>query len=80
MTEEKKPRLIGINHVPIEVGNIDDALERYGRTFDFVLRGKGEGNAFIDQFVNMPDYAVNGVEKWHLGFVVDDRSRIIETG
>ena len=52
--------------------------------FDFALRGKGERNAFIDmgdQFVNMTlvaDYAVNGVEKRHLGFVVDDRSRIID--
>jgi len=84
MTQGKKPRLIGINHVAIEVGNIDEALEWYGRIFDFALRGKGERNAFIDmgdQFVNMtlvPDYAVNGVEKRHLGFVVDDRSRIIE--
>ena len=84
MTEGKKPRLIGINHVAIEVGNIDEALDWYGRIFDFNLRGKGERNAFIDmgdQFVNMtlvPDYAVNGVEKRHLGFVVDDRSRIIE--
>src|ERR1700736_6749030 len=84
MTEEKKPRLIGINHVAIEVGNIDEALAWYGRIFDFNLRGQGERNAFIDmgdQFVNMtlvPDYAVNGVEKRHLGFVVDDRSHIIE--
>jgi hypothetical protein len=84
MTEEKKPRLIGINHVAIEVGNIDEALEWYGRIFDFALRGKGERNAFIDmgdQFVNLtlvPDCVANGVEKRHLGFVVDDRSRIIE--
>ncbi len=84
MTEEKKPRLIGINHVAIEVGNIDDALDWYGRIFDFKLRGKGEDNAFIDmgdQFVNLtltPHHAVNGVEKRHLGFVVDDRSRITE--
>ena len=84
MTEGKKPRLIGINHVAIEVGNIDEALDWYGQIFDFKLRGKGERNAFIDmgdQFINMtlvPDHAANGVEKRHLGFVVDDRSRIIE--
>jgi lactoylglutathione lyase len=84
MTEGKKPRLVGINHVAIEVGNIDEALAWYGRIFDFALRGKGERNAFIDmgdQFINMtsvPDHAVNGVEKRHLGFVVDDRSHIIE--
>ncbi|HEY6433401.1 MAG TPA: VOC family protein [Acetobacteraceae bacterium] len=84
MTEEKKPRLVGINHVAIEVGNIDDALDWYGRIFDFKLRGKDERSAFIDmgdQFVNLtqtPDHTINGVEKRHLGFVVDDRSRIKE--
>jgi catechol 2,3-dioxygenase-like lactoylglutathione lyase family enzyme len=84
MTGGKKPRLIGINHVAIEVGNIDEALECYSRIFDFTLRGKGQHNAFIDmgdQFINLtpvPNYAVSGVEKRHLGFVVDDRSRIIE--
>jgi catechol 2,3-dioxygenase-like lactoylglutathione lyase family enzyme len=84
MADGKKPRLIGINHVAIEVGNIDEALEWYGRIFDFTLRGKGEHNAFIDmgdQFINLtrlPDHRVEGVEKRHIGFVVDDRSRIIE--
>src|SRR3984893_15361939 len=84
MSESRKPRLVGINHVAIEVGDIDAALEWYCRIFDFALRGKGERNAFIDmgdQFINLtlePDYAVNGVEKRHLRFVVDDRSRIIE--
>jgi catechol 2,3-dioxygenase-like lactoylglutathione lyase family enzyme len=81
---EKKPRLVGINHVAIEVGNIDEALAWYAQIFDFTLRGKGERNAFIDmgdQFVNMtlvPDQAADGVEKRHIGFVVDDRSRIVE--
>ena len=84
MAEGKKPRLVGINHVAIEVGDIDAALEWYGRIFDFTLRGKGERNAFIDmgdQFVNLtrvPDYAAEGEEKRHIGFVVDDRSRVIE--
>ncbi len=84
MTEGNKPRLVGINHVAIEVGDIDKALEWYGGIFDFKLRGKGERNAFIDmgdQFINLtmtPDYAVSGTEKRHLGFVVDDRSRVIE--
>ncbi len=84
MTEGKKPRLIGINHVAIEVGNIDEALAWYAQIFDFTLRGKGERNAFIDmgdQFINMTlvrDYAAAGEEKRHIGFVVDDRSRIIE--
>jgi lactoylglutathione lyase len=84
MAEGKKPRLIGINHVAIEVGNIDEALDWYGKIFEFSLRGKNERMAFIDmgdQFINLtlvPDYAVPGEEKRHIGFVVDDRSRIIE--
>jgi len=84
MADGKKPRLIGINHVAIEVGNIDEALDWYGKIFEFSLRGKNERMAFIDmgdQFINLtlvPDYAVPGEEKRHIGFVVDDRSRIIE--
>ena len=84
MAEGRKPRLIGINHVAIEVGDIDAALAWYGRIFDFNLRGKGERNACIDmgdQFINLtrvPDYKSEGQEKRHIGFVVDDRSRIIE--
>src|SRR5947208_11227009 len=84
MSDSKKPRLIGINHVAIEVGDIDEALDWYGRIFDFSLRGKGERNAFIDmgdQFINLtrvPNHRVEGVERRHIGFVVDDRSCIIE--
>ena len=84
MTETTKPRLVGINHVAIEVGDIDAALEWYGRLFSFTLRGKGERNAFIDmgdQFINMtllPTPERQDVERRHIGLVVDDRSRIIE--
>jgi len=84
MTVTPKPRLVGINHVAIEVGDIDAALEWYGRLFDFTLRGKGERNAFIDmgdQFINMtlmPNPEGQEVERRHIGLVVDDRSRILE--
>jgi len=84
MTDEMKPRLIGINHVAIGVGNLDEALEWYSRIFSFTLRGRGERNVFIDmgdQFINMalvPDYNISGVEKRHFGIVVDDRSHTIE--
>src|SRR5467141_2784176 len=82
MTEGKKPRLIGINHVAIEVGDIDEALDWYGKIFDFNLRGRSERSAFIDvgdQFINMArvaDYKQSGVERRHIGFVVDDRSSV----
>jgi catechol 2,3-dioxygenase-like lactoylglutathione lyase family enzyme len=42
MSEETKPRLVGINHVAIEVGDIDAALEFYGKLFGFTLRGRNE--------------------------------------
>src|SRR5579875_1148381 len=42
-------RLIGINHVALEVGNIDEALAWYGGIFEFELRGRnGDQMAFID--------------------------------
>ena len=40
MAESAKPRLVGFNHVAIEVGDIDEALAFYGRLFGFELRGK----------------------------------------
>ncbi len=82
MSDSKKPRLVGINHVAIEVGNIDEALAWYGQIFDFTLRNRHERSAFIDmgdQFINMtrvPDYRQEGVERRHIGFVVDDRSTV----
>ena len=82
MSDSKKPRLVGINHVAIEVGDIDEALAWYGRIFEFTLRGKGERNAFIDmgdQFINLtrlPDHRKEGVERRHIGFVVDDRTTV----
>ena len=39
MSDSRKPRLVGINHVAIEVGDIDEALAWYGQIFDFTLRG-----------------------------------------
>jgi len=42
-------RLVGINHVALEVGDVDDALAWYGRFFEFELRGRaGRRMAFID--------------------------------
>jgi len=84
MSDSSKPRLVGINHVAIEVGDIDAALEWYGRLFSFTLRGKGERNAFLDmgdQFINLtlaPAPKPAETERRHIGLVVDDRSRMLE--
>ena len=48
VSETKKPRLVGINHVALEVGDLEAALQFYGQIFAFTLRGRGEGHAFID--------------------------------
>jgi predicted enzyme related to lactoylglutathione lyase len=75
-----KPRLVGINHIALEVGDIEQALEFYGRIFDFTLRGKRPGNAFIelgDQFINlMETQTPHEDRRWHFGLVVDDRSSV----
>jgi catechol 2,3-dioxygenase-like lactoylglutathione lyase family enzyme len=82
MSEATKPRLVGINHVAIEVGDIDAALEFYGKIFSFTLRGHGERNAFIDigdQFINLTKATPRQSEepeRRHIGIVVDDRSRV----
>ena len=48
MAESAKPRLVGFNHVALEVGDIEEALAFYGRLFTFELRGKSDSMAFID--------------------------------
>ena len=48
MTETAKPRVVGVNHIALEVGDIEAALAFYGRLFAFELRGKNERMAFID--------------------------------
>ena len=77
-----KPRLVGINHVALEVGDVEEALAFYGRIFAFTLRGKGEGQAFIDlgdQFIALIQAATPHRDRErHFGLVVDDRSAVRE--
>jgi lactoylglutathione lyase len=77
-------KLVGINHVALEVGDVDEALELYGRLFEFELRGRAAGGrmAFIDigdQFLALqggrsqpPD------EGRHFGLVVDDKQAVAD--
>jgi len=48
MTESKKARAVGFNHIALEVDDIDEALEFYGKIVDFEMRSKSENMAFID--------------------------------
>jgi catechol 2,3-dioxygenase-like lactoylglutathione lyase family enzyme len=82
MNEPTKPHIVGMNHIALEVGSIDEALEFYGRIFNFKLRGRGQGSAFIDmgdQFIALMEGRSQPVDdQRHFGLVVDDRSRVRE--
>ncbi len=75
-----KARALGINHVVLEVGNVDEALEFYGAIFDLKLRGRGEGRAFIDmgdQFLQLSENRTQEPDgQRHFGLVVDDREAV----
>ena len=72
-----RAKLIGFNHVAIEVGDIEEALEFYGRLFDIQLRGRGPKMAFIDagdQFIALAQGENSSPDDHrHIGMVVDDR-------
>src|SRR5512132_533838 len=80
MPEAKKPRAVGINHVALEVGDIEEALAFYGRLFDFRLRGRSETSAFIDvgaQFLALQKGRTQPTDDGrHLGLVVDDKDAV----
>jgi catechol 2,3-dioxygenase-like lactoylglutathione lyase family enzyme len=73
-------RLIGINHVALEVGDLEAALALYGRLFAFELRGRGPGMAFIDigdQFLAISEGRTQGPDDMrHFGLVVDDKEAV----
>ena len=88
MADSSKPRLVGFNHVAIEVGDLEEALAFYGKLFDFELRSREPGMAFIDlgdQFLALqetPNPSPTGGR--HFGLVVEDkeaaRRRLVEAG
>jgi lactoylglutathione lyase len=83
------PRLVGVNHVVLEVADIEQALEFYSRLFEFRLRGRLPRMAFIDmgdQFLVLAEVAEpdGPDDERHFGLVVDDREevrrRLVEAG
>jgi predicted enzyme related to lactoylglutathione lyase len=73
-------RLVGINHVALEVGDLEEALEFYGSVFDFELRGRAPGMAFLDmgdQFLALSEGRDAPPDAHrHFGLVVDDRESV----
>src|SRR5262245_26128377 len=80
MADPKKARAIGLNHVALEVGDIDEALTFYGRLFEFKLRGKSKTSAFIDlgdQFLALQKGRQQPADDGrHFGLVVDDKDAV----
>jgi lactoylglutathione lyase len=78
-------RAVGINHIALEVGSLDEALDFYGKLFDLELRGRIPGMAFVDmgdQFLALaqrPEQrgARQPDAERHFGLVVDDRAAVL---
>jgi catechol 2,3-dioxygenase-like lactoylglutathione lyase family enzyme len=74
-------RLVGINHIALEVGDIDEALAWYGLFFELDLRGRiGSQMAFVDmgdQFIALArDREPHVDRERHFGLVVDDKQAV----
>ncbi|HET6695299.1 MAG TPA: VOC family protein [Gaiellaceae bacterium] len=72
-----RPRLLGVNHVALEVGNVDEALAFYGSIFELTLRGRAGRMAFVDmgdQFIALGEGRTQAPDDdRHFGLVVDDK-------
>ena len=72
-----KPRLVGVNHVALEVGDVDEALSFYGQIFEVELRGRAGRMAFVDmgdQFVALAQGRTQPPDAHrHFGLVVDNK-------
>jgi lactoylglutathione lyase len=73
-------RLVGINHVAVQVGDLDEMLEFLGKLVDDLqLRGRSGGMAFVDmgdQFIAL-ERAAEPVAAGHYGLVVDDQDEVV---
>lgn len=73
-----RPRLVGVNHVALAVGDVDESLRFYGDVFAFELRSRSASAAFLDagdQFIAMFETDGAGSDEddhGHVGLVVDD--------
>jgi catechol 2,3-dioxygenase-like lactoylglutathione lyase family enzyme len=75
-------RLVGINHIAVEVGDVDEAVEFFERFFDDVtLRGRNANMAFVDmgdQFIALSRGVTHVADhSRHIGLVVDDLSETV---
>ena len=75
-----RPRLVGINHIALEVGDLEEALAFYGSIFEIELRGRHPGMAFDDmgdQFIAFAEGRTDPPDgSRHFGLVVDDKEAV----
>ena len=84
----RRARAVGINHIALEVGDIDAALDFYAAFLDFEVARRSDTAAFVyfgDQFINFCKGRRQGAdERRHFGIAVDDkelaRQRLAELG
>ena len=84
----RRARAVGINHIALEVGDIDTALDFYAAFLDFEIARRSDTAAFVyfgDQFINFCMGRRQGAdERRHFGIAVDDkelaRQRLEELG
>lgn len=73
-------RALGVNHVAFEVSDLDQALAWYERYFEFELRGRRGGMAWIDlgdQFLALSERSGTTPDhERHVGLVVDDKEAL----
>jgi lactoylglutathione lyase len=77
------PKLVGMNHIALEVGDIDEALAFWESIFgELELRGRSGGMAFIDmgdQFIALARGRTQPPDRGrHFGLVVDDKEAVRE--
>ena len=79
----KKAKAVGINHLALEVGDIDEAIDFYSSFLDFKFERRSKTAAFVyfgDQFINFALGRNQGPdERRHFGIAVDDKELARQT-
>jgi lactoylglutathione lyase len=74
------PQLVGINHVALEVDDLERSLAFYGSLFELRFRGRSKSAAFVDigdQFLALMQGRSRGPDgARHFGLVVDDKEAV----
>lgn len=77
-----KAKLVGINHVALEVGDVEEALAFYGSIFELSLRGRAGRMAFVDigdQFLALAEGRTQPPDAHrHFGLVVNDKQGALD--